>query len=91
MPDTPQRWGIFNFPPGEADALKRLLQAEPVTLTGVYAGTPARIEWWPVVLRGRIDGDMLARAGVTAYRAKEGDLVFVVNWKQGGGYYWRFR
>jgi hypothetical protein len=91
VPDTPQRWGIFNFPSEEADALKRLLQAEPVALTGVYAGAPARIEWWPVVLRGRIDGDVLARAGVTAYRAKEGDLVFAVNWNQGRAYYWAIR
>lgn len=88
VPDTPKRWGIFNFPPVEADALKRLLHPEPIRLTGQHARAPTRIEWWPVALRGTIDGDVIARTGLLAYRAKQGDLVFAVNWNQGRAYYW---
>jgi hypothetical protein len=88
VPGTPQRWGIINFPPSESEILRGLLQPDESSVRSERADAPGRIEWWPVALRGDIDAETLARAGITMYRAKQGDLVFAVNWKQGRAYYW---
>jgi hypothetical protein len=88
VPGTPQRWGIVNFPPSESDALRALFQPQEMSLQGQRCDMPRRIEWWPVMLRGDLDGDRLAATGIRAYRAKSGDLVFAVNWNQGRAYYW---
>lgn len=85
--DTSRRWGLFNFPPAEADALKALLDAE-LSLDGQRCDPPRRIEWWPVLLRGVLDGEQIRATGIRAYRAREGGLIVAVNWKQGRGYYW---
>jgi hypothetical protein len=89
VPGTPQRWGIINFPPGEADTLRALLVADEFSLDGQHCDAPARIEWWPLMLRGQIDAVRLHKTGVRAYKSKQGDLLFAVNWKQGRAYYWR--
>ena len=88
VPGTPQRWGIVNFPPAEADTLRALLQPDELPLTGQRVDAPARIEWWPIALRGQLDGERLGITGIRAYRAKRGDLILAVNWKQGRAYYW---
>jgi hypothetical protein len=88
LPGTPQRWGIVNFPPPEADALRALLQPEEISLQGQRCDMPRRIEWWPVMLRGNLDGSQLASTGIRGYRARAGGLLFAVNWNQGRAYYW---
>lgn len=90
-PGTAQRWGIINFPPSQSDALRGVLKPEEFALAGQRCDVPARIEWWPLLLRGAIDGEQLAATGVRGYRAREGDLVFAINWSQGRGYYWSAR
>lgn len=87
LPGTPRRWGIINFPQSEADTLRALLQGE-IPLQGERCEMPKRIEWWPIELRGELNGDRLAATGIRGYRAKAGDLVFAVNWNQGRAYYW---
>ena len=86
--DSDRRWGVFNFPQGEADSLRAHLGAE-MSLEGLRCNPPRRIEWWPLVLRERLDHEQIAATGLRAYAAREGDLIFVVNWNQGRGYYWK--
>ena len=87
-PDGWQRWGIINFPTAAAAGVRALLQTDEVSLTGVRCDIPGRIEWWPVLLRGALDADRIAATGAHAYRSRQGNLIFVVNWTQGRGYYW---
>jgi hypothetical protein len=91
VPDTSQHWGIINFPAAEEGVLRALLQPTEVSLTGEYCDMPGRIEWWPVVLRGELDGDRLAATGIRGYRTKSGERLFAVNWSQGRAYYWQAR
>ncbi len=86
--DSNRRWGLFSFQLEESDVLRRLLKAEEFPLAGVRADAPPRIEWWPVLFRGALDPDAIAATGLRAYQSASGDLVFLVNWKQGRAYYW---
>ena len=85
-----RRWGLFNFLAADADGLRAMLQAEEMSLAGVECDIPARIEWWPVLLRGTVNAEQAKAAGLQSYRSRQGDLVVVVNWKQGRAYYWQF-
>ena len=85
-----RRWGLFNFLAADADGLRAMLQADEMSLAGVDCDIPARIEWWPVLLRGRVNAEQAKAAGLQSYRSRQGDLVVVVNWKQGRAYYWQF-
>lgn len=87
-PDTNARWGLFNFPVGEAAHLAGQLGQTEISLTGESCDPPRRIEWWPVLLRGRLDPERVATAGLQAYRSADGELIVLVNWKQGRAYYW---
>ena len=86
--DTNRRWGLFNFAPGDGDRIRAALEAEPFPLHGVECEMPARVEWWPVVLRGPLDDNKIKSAALESYRAKTDKLLVVVNWKQGRVYYW---
>jgi hypothetical protein len=88
VPGTSQRWGVFDFPQSEEASLRALLQAEEIALDGQHSGVPARIEWWPLVLRGALDGERIAATQLRAYRAKSGNLMFAVNWNQGRACFW---
>jgi hypothetical protein len=88
LPGTGQRWGILNFPQPEADALRALLDDAEISLDGMRCDAPARIEWWPIVLRGNLDNARIAATGLRSYRSKDGQLIFTVNWTQGRAYYW---
>ena len=85
--DSSRRWGLFNFPPSEAEALRAILGPE-ISLDGMRCSPPRRIEWWPVLLRDQLDGERIKATGLRAYGAKEGDLILAVNWAQGRAYYW---
>ena len=81
-------WGLFSFAPDDADALRRRVQSDELPAGGLRPGIPARIEWWPVLLRSTLDAEQVKAAGLQAYRAPSGGLIFVINWKQGRAYYW---
>ncbi len=85
--DSNRRWGLFNFPQGEADALRTLL-GSGISLSGQTCNPPRRIEWWPQLLRRELDHDRIMATGLEAYAAREGNLIFAVNWNQGRAYYW---
>ena len=87
-PDTNRRWGLFNFPPAEAAALKTLLEQSEHSLAGHRCEAPRRIEWWPPQLRGALDDARITATGLRAYHSTDGALVFAVNWNQGRAYYW---
>ena len=87
-PDSHRRWGLFNFGPNDAEALRAMLKPEEVSLAGAECDIPGRIEWWPVILRGPVNAEQATLAGLRAYRSREGDLLFVVHWRQGRAYYW---
>jgi hypothetical protein len=85
--DSNRRWGLFDFPPDQGDALRALVGAE-ISFEGLTCNPPRRIEWWPVLLRERLDGERLKATGLRGYAAKEGDLIYSINWTQGRAYYW---
>jgi hypothetical protein len=86
--DGGDRWGLFNFRPADAAALRGILEPAEVPLGGTVMDIPPRIEWWPVLLRGRLDAERIQTTGLRAYHARSGPLVFAVNWNQGRAYYW---
>ncbi len=88
LPGTAQHWGIINFSGADEGALRALLQPSEVPLTGERCDMPGRIEWWPGLLRGELDGERLAATGLRGYRTRAGDRLFAVNWSQGRAYYW---
>jgi hypothetical protein len=88
VPGTRQRWGLFEYPHAEEASLRELLHSDEMRGDGGRCEVPARIEWWPLMLRGQIDTDRLATTGARVYRAKQGDLLYAVNWNQGRAYYW---
>ena len=88
VPGTAQRWGIINFPPEEGDVLRAMLDPDELPLDGYRCDIPARIEWWPIVLRGSLDDERIRLTGLRAYRTQDGALIFAVNWSQGRAYYW---
>ena len=89
--ETNARWGLFNFPVAEASHLKSTLEPGEMSLAGQSCNPPRRIEWWPVLLRGRLDPERVATAGLQTYRSIDGELIVLVNWKQGRAYYWSAR
>ena len=85
--DSNRRWGLFNFPEAEGAALRALIESE-ISFDGLTCSPPRRIEWWPVLLRERLDGERIKFTGLRGYAAKEGGLILAVNWAQGRAYYW---
>jgi hypothetical protein len=83
-----RRWGLFDFSPADTEPFRQRLRDEPVSIDGIDCGMPARIEWWPVILRRRINGEQLKAAGLTAHRTRANGYVVVVNWNQRRAYYW---
>jgi hypothetical protein len=88
VPERPDRWGLFNFPPDEGEYLERLLAPGEIDFEGVRVSIPARIEWWPVALRGPLDGERLGLTGLKGYRSADNLFIVAVNWNQGRAYYW---
>ena len=86
--DSNRRWGLFSFPQSQSDKLRRLLMPDEVSLKGIKVDIPARIEWWPVLLRGALNEDQIRTSGLRAYRSARDDLIVLVNWGQGRAYYW---
>ena len=86
--DRRKRWGLFSFPPGEAAQLQALLESGETPLQGQTCDIPRRIEWWPVLLRGRLDAERIQSTGLRAYRSRDRTWLFLVNWSQGRAYYW---
>ena len=83
----PDRWGLFNFREADADAVRAILQPDEISFAGTEMEIPGRIEWWPVILRGKLDAERIQATGLRAYPARSGGLVFAVNWSQGRASY----
>jgi hypothetical protein len=88
VPGTSEHWGLFEFPHDEEAMLRALLEAKEMPADGLVCDVPARIEWWPLMLRGPLNGSRLASTGTRVYRATAGNLLCAVNWRQGRAYYW---
>jgi hypothetical protein len=82
-------WGLFSFAPEDGDALRALVDPKEISASGLRPEIPARIEWWPLLLRSTLDAEQIRSAGLQPYRSKDGTLVVIVNWKQGRAYYWK--
>jgi hypothetical protein len=89
VPGASQRWGLFEYPQAEEATLRAMLEPQEIAADGLPCDVPARIEWWPPVLRGPLDGSRVAATGARLYHAKSGGFMFAVNWNQGRAYYWR--
>jgi hypothetical protein len=88
VPGTTQRWGLFEYSRAEEATLRALMEPEEIAVEGLPCDVPARIEWWPRVLRGPLDASKVAATGARVYRAKDRGVLFAVNWNQGRAYYW---
>lgn len=88
VPGVSQHWGLFEYPPAEEEILRGLLTPDEIPADGLRPDIPARIEWWPRMLREPIDGVQLAATGTRLYRSRRGNLIFAVNWNQARAYYW---
>jgi hypothetical protein len=86
--DRHRLWGLFNFHPEDSDALKATLRPEELSPAGLHCDMPARVEWWPTLLRGSLDPEQVKSAGLKIYSAREGDLIVAVNWGQRRAFYW---
>jgi hypothetical protein len=86
--DSNRRWGLFSFTEADTEALREQLEPSEASLAGVTCSIPARIEWWPVILRGNLDHERIQSTGLKAYRARAAEFMFVVNWNQRRAYYW---
>ncbi len=84
---TDQRWGLFNFPHGDAEAVRALLGDE-IKGAPPECTPPGRLEWWPRVLRSPLDPAQIGATGLRVYRGRDGRLTYAVNWSQGRGYFW---
>lgn len=87
--DASRRWGLFSFVESDEPALRGAIDSEAISLEGQVCDIARRIEWWPVMLRGRLRDDQIRATGLTTYYARERrDLVVAVNWRQRRAYYW---
>jgi hypothetical protein len=86
--DANRQWGLFNFPQSQRETLRQRLSSDEVSLSGMRIDIPGRVEWWPVLLRGALDEKQTRATGLRAYRATQGNLMFLVNWDQGRAYFW---
>ena len=84
--DSNRRWGLFNFPSDDVASLRSALGPE-IKIDGQRVDAPRRIEWWPIILRGMLDGDQIALTGLKAHARPDEGLTVVVNWQQGRAYY----
>jgi hypothetical protein len=82
-----RRWGLFSFREADAGFLRSRLGDE-VNLSGVRADAPPRIEWWPILLRGPLEGERLTSTGLKGYPVSGQQLIVAVNWNQRRAYYW---
>ncbi len=87
-PGTPRHWLLFAFPVEQRDHLLALVQPEEVSVGGMYVEVPGRLEWWPVLLRKRLDADKIRTTGLQTYRSRDGQALWAINWKQGRAYMW---
>jgi hypothetical protein len=83
----PRRWGLFSFRDEDAGFLRSRLGDE-VDLSGIRADAPPRIEWWPILLRGTLEGERLTSTGLKGYPVSGQQLIVAVNWNQRRAYYW---
>jgi hypothetical protein len=86
--DRKRQWGLFDFPPSDGEALRSTLRVEELPVTGLTCDIPARIEFWPRILRDQLDPTLVTTAGLKVYLSRQGDLNVAVNWNQGRAYYW---
>ena len=82
-----RRWGLFSFRTEDTAGLRDRLGGE-MDFAGIGCDAPARIEWWPILLRGTLDPERVGLTGLKGYRATDQRLVFAVNWNQRRAYYW---
>jgi hypothetical protein len=87
-PGTDRRWALFSFPVAQADAVRALLQPNPTDVDGLMMEVPGRVEWWPVILRQRLDGAAIGATGLETYRTRPGGDLMAINWRQGRAYLW---
>jgi len=87
-PNSPDRWVIFSFPDSERPQLMALLDPTELSLDGRTFDVPGRIEWWPALLRNRLNGERIKATGLVTYRSRGGDWLYAVNWSQGRAYVW---
>jgi hypothetical protein len=87
-PRSQRHWALFSFPPAERESLRALLEPQEISVEGQSCDVPGRIEWWPVLLRNRLDAERIRTTGLFTYKGRGSDVLYAVNWNQGRAYLW---
>ena len=80
-------WCAFEFPPSDADTLRKNLGSNDVLPPSVTRIASPGVSWWPSVLKGDLDRDKIHKAGfqirvvqrpVTSVTTDV--LIFAIDW-----------
>ena len=86
--NSSRRWGLFNFLQRMPRRFARCCRPRRCRSPASSAISRPRIEWWPMLPQG-LDAEQQRPPALKAVmRSRVGDLIVVVNWKQGRAYYW---
>ena len=87
LPDG-RHWGVFTFPPRDADAVRALVGDE-LTSGSVTCAAPGRLEWSQRILQTPIAINWVPSTGFRLYLPRPGQRSAAINWRQGRACYWR--
>ena len=83
VPGTPSDGASLTFRNRKTHRSGHCCSRKRSSTDGQRCEVPGRVEWWPIILRGTLDSERIAATQLRAYRAKNGNLMFAVNWNQG--------
>ena len=89
-------WCAFEFPASESDILRKKLKSVDAPPPSVKRVPSPGVSWWPTVLTGNLDAEMIHKAGFQLYVVEKQAtsvstdiLLFAVDWQKGRGFFYR--
>ena len=88
-------WCAFEFPPSDADTLRKNLGSNDVLPPSVTRIPSPGVSWWPSVLKGNLDVDKIHKAGFQirvvqrpATSVTTDVLLFAIDWAKGRAFFY---
>ena len=82
-------WCAFEFPASDSDNLRKKLKSVDAPPPSVKRVPSPSVSWWPAVLTGNLDADMIHKAGFELYVVEKQAtsvstdiLLFAIDWKR---------
>jgi hypothetical protein len=89
-------WCAFEFPASDSDNLRKKLKSVDAPPPSVRRVPSPSVSWWPGVLTGNLDAEMIHKAGFELYIVEKQAtsvstdvLLFAIDWKEGRGFFYR--